>query len=153
MYSITNKPKFGSSSNISETEKNSFKLINVILLALSNQLRVGRIFCDLEKVFDSVNHDIQLSKCEFYRLRGKTNALLRSYLSDRCQRVLINNSFSKNTTFKKKTWCSSGFNTWSLFFLIFINDLPNIIRTDPSKPILFAGDKSVIIKNLSPSIM
>jgi len=50
-----------------------------------NKLTVGRIFYDLEKAFDSVNHDILLSKCEFYGFRGKTNALLRSYLSDRYQ--------------------------------------------------------------------
>jgi len=44
--------------NNSSTEKASFKLINEILLALNNKLRVGGIFCDLEKVFDTVNHDI-----------------------------------------------------------------------------------------------
>jgi hypothetical protein len=37
-----------------------------------------------------------------------------------------------------------------LFFLIYINDLPNIMA-DPSKPILFAGDTSIIIINPSPS--
>jgi len=37
-----------------------------------------------------------------------------------------------------------------LFFLIYINDLPNIIA-DPSKLILFADDTSIIITNPSPS--
>ena len=37
-----------------------------------------------------------------------------------------------------------------LFFLIYVNDLPNIIA-DPSKPILFADDTSIIITNPSPS--
>jgi len=37
-----------------------------------------------------------------------------------------------------------------LFFLIYINDLLNIIA-DPSKPILFADDTSIIIKNPRPS--
>jgi len=35
-------------------------------------------------------------------------------------------------------------------FLIYTNDLPNIIA-DPSKPILFADDTSIIIANPSPS--
>jgi len=37
-----------------------------------------------------------------------------------------------------------------LFFLLYINDLPNIIA-DPSKWILFADDTSIIITNPSPS--
>ena len=73
--------------------------LNEILLALNNKLTVGGLFCDLEKAFDSVNYDILLSKCECYGFRGKTNALLRSYLSDRYQRVQINNSSSNITTF------------------------------------------------------
>jgi len=111
--------QFGFRNN-SSTEKASFKLINEILLALNNKVTVGGIFCDSEKAFDSVNHDILLSKCEFYGFRGKTNALLRSYLSDRYQRVLINNSISHNTTFSewgKINQCSSGFNTWSFVLL------------------------------------
>ena len=83
------------------TKKAFFKLINEILLVLNNKLTVGGISCDLEKAFDSVNHDILLSKCEFYGFRGKTNALLWLHLSDRYQRVLINNSLSNNTTFSE----------------------------------------------------
>ena len=123
--------------NNSSTEKASFKPINEILLALNNKLTVGGIFCDLEKAFNSVNHDILLSKCEFYGCRGKTNALLRSYLGDRYQRVLLNNSFSNTTTFsewgKIKHGVPQGSIPCLLFFLICINDLLNIvgpIKTD-----------------------
>jgi hypothetical protein len=74
--------KYGFSNN-SSTEKAYYKLRNEMLLALSNEFRVGGILCDLEKALESENHDILLSKCEFHGFSGKTNALLGSYLSDR----------------------------------------------------------------------
>ena len=87
--------------NNSSTEKAPFRLINAILLALNYQLTVGWTYCDLEKAFDSVNHDNLLYKYEFYRFRGKTNALLWSYLSERYQIALINNCFSNITSFSE----------------------------------------------------
>jgi hypothetical protein len=44
--------------------------------------------------FDCVNHDILLSKLEFYGIVGKAYALLKSYLKDRYQRVLIDNWYT-----------------------------------------------------------
>jgi len=95
---ILGNEQYGFRNNFS-TERVSFKLINEILLTLKNKLIVGGIFCDLEKAFDSINLAILLSKCEVYVFRGKTNALLRSYLNDRYHRELINNNSSNNTHF------------------------------------------------------
>jgi hypothetical protein len=41
-----------------------FKLLNDILLALNNKAYVGGIFCDLEKAFHCVNHDLPRKKIE-----------------------------------------------------------------------------------------
>jgi len=41
----------------STTEKTVYKLVNEILKAL-NKLMVGGIFCDLEKAFGSISHNI-----------------------------------------------------------------------------------------------
>jgi hypothetical protein len=71
-------------------------LLNHILLALNNKFSVGGIFCDLSKTFDCVNHDVLLSKLEFYGITGKSNYIINFYLSDRHQRVFINNKHSVN---------------------------------------------------------
>jgi hypothetical protein len=42
------------------TEDVIFKLTNEILKAINNKTVAGSIFCDLEKLFNSVNHDILL---------------------------------------------------------------------------------------------
>jgi hypothetical protein len=64
-------------------------LTQEILTALNNKLKVGGIFCDLHKAFDCVNHNILLSKLEFYGILGKANILIKSYLQNRYQRVQI----------------------------------------------------------------
>jgi hypothetical protein len=52
---ILNDHQFGFRKRFS-TEDAIFKLIHEVLNALNNRIMVGSIFCDLEKVFDSVNH-------------------------------------------------------------------------------------------------
>lgn len=74
------------------TELASYKLLDAVLTSLNNRSIVGGIFCDIRKAFDSVNHTILMSKMEFYGITGKTYKLIKSYLSDRYQRVLIGNN-------------------------------------------------------------
>jgi hypothetical protein len=58
---------------------------------------VGGIFCDLHKAFDCVNYDILLSKTEFYGIFCTANNLIRSYLHDRYQRILVDLDAKKYT--------------------------------------------------------
>jgi hypothetical protein len=89
-----------------------------------------------------------LSKCEFYGFTGTTSALLRSYLIGSYQRVLIDNSYSNNTAISEWVKIKHGILQGSvfdpLFFLLNINDIPNIMA-DLSKPVVFAFDTSIII--------
>jgi hypothetical protein len=68
-----------------------FQVDNEIILANNNKLTVGGIFCDLEKAFDCVNHDIILSNLEFCGAVGKFDTLFTSYLKGRYQKVVIDN--------------------------------------------------------------
>jgi hypothetical protein len=81
----------------SSPEKAPYKLLDDVLSALNNNLLVGGIFCDLEKAFTCLNHDILLSKLEFCGITSKANAVIKSYLNNRYQRVLIDIRYSNST--------------------------------------------------------
>jgi sarcosine oxidase/L-pipecolate oxidase len=78
-----------------------FNLINEILNALNNKIMAGSIFCDLKKAFDSVNHDILLSKLLYYGISGKAKVLLESHLQNRYQRIQITNLYLNSNTVSK----------------------------------------------------
>jgi len=42
---------------------------------------VGGIFCDTESTLDCINHDLLLSKIEFYGINGKEKTLYKYYLN------------------------------------------------------------------------
>ena len=71
---------------------------DVITMAYDNindKKFTGVSFLDIKKAFDTVDHDILINKLEHYGSRGTANDLLKSYLSQRKQFIVIDEQSSK----------------------------------------------------------
>ena len=62
---------------------------------MSNNHYTGLIFLDLKMAFDTVNHNILLSKLHHYGIQGVAHSLLSSYLTNRKQSVTIYRIYSR----------------------------------------------------------
>ena len=87
-----------------------------------NKVSCG-IFIDLQKAFDTVNHNILLKKLDHYGFRGIINNWFRSYLTERKQKVSINGFVSQTKTLKHGV--PQGSVLGPILFLLYINDLHN----------------------------
>ena len=100
----------------------------------------GLVLIDLKKAFDTVSQTTLPKKLLNYGNRGVTQKLLVSYLECRKQFVALNQMRSKlmNIEYGVPQGSTLGLS----FFLIYINDLNNALR---SKPILFAVDICLLV--------
>ena len=75
------KYQYGSRTNFSATHA-LLDVLNYIYTALDEGKYVFGIYIDLKKAFDTVNHNILLTKLKYYGIRGLALKWFTSYLNN-----------------------------------------------------------------------
>ena len=150
-YNILTEKQFGFREQLS-TYLALLSLIDTITNELdAHKFSLG-IFIDLSKAFDTLDHNILLSKLAHYGIRGIINDWFHSYLSDRLQFVSIGSSLSSKRVIK--CGVPQGSILGPLLFIIYINDIINVTKlatlilyADDTNMFLTHSDLDVLIQN------
>ena len=137
-YELLVNLQFGFRSGHS-TDHALVSLTESIRSSLDNNRFGCGIFIVRQKAFDTVNHDILLSKLEHYGIRGSAQTWFKSYLNDQKQFVSVNGHSS--SICKISCGVPQGSVLGPLLFLIYSNDLPNSSKF--LKFFLFADDTNI----------
>ena len=141
-YDLIHKSQFGFQKNI-DTSVAIHMLMNDLIRNLENKYISSIVSIDLNKAFDTINHDILLNTLSNYGFRGVTLDFLSSYLNDRKQKTVYFNNESdiKNINYGVPQGSVLG----PILFILFMNDLH--LFSNKCSVILFADDTNIIFKN------
>lgn len=112
-----------------------------LALSLNDNVRTDIIYFDFQKAFDSVNHDIILSKLkEQYNIDGSLLRFFKCYLENRYQRVVIGNKMS--TPCQVRSGVPQGSILGPTLFILFLNDITDDLSPETNIS-MYADDTKI----------
>ena len=109
-----------------------------ILKGFDKGLMTGMILVDLQKAFDTIDHDILLKKLSAIGFSNHTIGWFKSYLSNQLFRVNVENCYSDPSNIK--CGVPQGSILGPLFFFLYMNDMAQDIK---SNLYLYADDSCI----------
>ena len=114
------------------------------MTAMDNNTQIDAILLDFAKAFDKVPHLRLLSKLTSYGITGNTQNWIKSFLSNRKQRVSVNGALSDITDVTSGV--PQGSVLGPVLFLLYIKNINGNIKSSIR---LFADD-SIIYRKILP---
>ena len=121
-------------------------LMDHIRMEISQGNYVGMVLLDLQKAFDTVDHDILCNKLEAMGI--DFTEWFKSYLGGRKQIVIANGVSSEPKTVK--CGVPQGSILGPLLFLCYVNDMPISLTC---KLLLYADDSALIVSGPDPDVI
>ena len=120
------------------TELAAVRFVTDLIKDMDNYKIPTTLLIDLSNAFDTLNHDILLSKLGYYGVSGVELRLLSNYLSDRVQYMYVEYLGAISQSRSIGVGVHQGSILGPLLFLIYINDLPK--SSDMFNILMYADD-------------
>ena len=150
-YLESNNKISAAQSGFRKKDSTVCQLISIIHMLLTNcasKKATHAVFLDISKAFDSVWHDRLITKLSNIGINGRLLYWLEDYLKGRSICVAIEGKMSN--WYPINAGVPQGAILAPLLFLVFINDLPELLE---SLAKMYADDTSLFSSELDPNVL